>query len=209
MEVNVLKLVVGPLSTNCYVVYSPKLGEAIIIDPGGSLERILSSIERLGVNVAGILATHCHFDHIYAVNGLIKRWRVKFYVHRREVEILGYSRDAVALWLGDVRWEPPKPDVLIEEGELTIGGIRLTVIHTPGHTPGSVCVIVGNRIFTGDTLFRGGIGRTDFKGGDEDAMVNSLRRLSELPDNLIVHPGHGPDTTLGYEKASNPFMTVI
>lgn len=202
MELQVETLVVGPLSTNCYVVSSG--GEALIVDPGWDAERVLRAVS--GMKVVGIVATHGHFDHVGAVEELKRRLGVEFVIHRLDEGLLD-----VAVNHGErfgLRFERPRPDRFIEEGErIELGGVEIEVIHTPGHSPGSVCLRGAFTLFSGDTLFMGSVGRTDIFGGSFEQLERSIRdKLYVLDDATVVYPGHGPATTIGFEKRHNPFV---
>ena len=207
--INIDKLIVGPLSTNCYLVYDSD-GNTVIIDPGGDLELIVDRLKRRNLKPIAIIATHAHFDHILEVESLIRRYNIDFYLHKLDVNLLEYSARMYKLWFGVSNWKPPKPTVIIDN-EPTLEftrSLRFKVLHTPGHSPGSICLIIDNHIFTGDTLFQGSIGRVDLEGGSMESMRLSLKKLMKLPDNMIVHPGHGPDTTIGIEKRTNIYLTM-
>lgn len=206
--IKVVKVVVGPLTTNCYIVYDVETLDCIVIDPGFEPFKIEDIIRRRELHVKSIIATHCHFDHIGAVDVLKERLNAPFYIHRGEVEILEYSREVVEEWFNIRDWKPPSPDGFLREGGvLDLGSSVVEILHTPGHTPGSVSLLIADRIFTGDTLFKGSIGRTDLRGGDYLEILKSLKKLSELPGGLIVHPGHGPDTILEVEMLNNPYFS--
>lgn len=191
MEIKHVK--VGPLRTNTYCLFSAN--EAVIIDPGGDPEKIISCIDNK--EVVAIIATHGHFDHVLAVSFLKKKFSAPFYIHKADIEIMRLS-------LEHFGGEFVYPDRLLDEGDTIIfGDSRLLVLHTPGHTPGSICLYDPQRttIFTGDTLFRGYIGRTDFLGGDPNKIFDSLKKIfSLMPDNAVVYPGHGKPTTIGTER---------
>jgi hydroxyacylglutathione hydrolase len=191
---------VGYLSTNCYVVNCRNTNEAIIIDPGfdsfGEAEKIFRCIEEEELKVKFIVNTHGHLDHVSGDVILKKKYNVSICIHESETNV-------------EVDWdEKPSPrNIVLRDGDvLEFGDAKLKVIHTPGHTSGSICLLGETLIFTGDTLFAGGIGRTDFLGGSELNMKLSLEKLLGLPSSLIVYPGHGPSTTIGEEKNSNPFL---
>jgi glyoxylase-like metal-dependent hydrolase (beta-lactamase superfamily II) len=193
---------VGSLSTNCYVVSSQKTKDAIIIDPGIDLsleaDQILEYIAEAGLNVKLIVNTHGHSDHINGDAIFQEKYNVAICIHRLDAGSLAVLEN------------PSFPQtVLLDEGSLIqFGDESLKVMHTPGHTPGGICLRGERLVFTGDTLFAGGIGRTDFAGGSDGDMQLSLQRLAGLPDYLIVYPGHGPTTIIGEEKRVNPFLTT-
>ncbi len=192
---------VGDLAANCCLVYDDK-GNAVVIDPGDKSLSILEKIEWHGIDVQAVLLTHGHFDHMGAAADVQFLTESRLYVHADDERALTdpvYSVMPLE--------EPLTADVLVHDGDtLQIGDLTFTVLHTPGHTPGSVCYLCDGVLFAGDTLFAGSIGRTDFAGGDVTAMRQSLRRLAALPDETVVIPGHGEKTTIGAEKQTNPFM---
>ena len=198
--------VVGPLQSNSYLLYDPDAGEGAIVDAGDDAYAILEMLSP-GLRVGYIIATHGHFDHIGAVNELREAIGAKFYIHEAEREILESTPRQTLRWLG-VSYQAPEPDVFLSDGDrLKIGGMEVKVIHTPGHSPGSICLYVDDVLFSGDTLFAGSVGRTDIEGGDTESLVRSIKeRLYVLPDDVRVYPGHGPPTRIGLEKTSNPFV---
>ncbi len=198
------RLPVGAYQANCCLVYDES-GRAIVIDPGDEAARLLAKIRENGLQVEAILLTHVHFDHIGAVQALQHETGAPLYVHEAEQKALTnpvYSMVTEPLsFVAD--------HVLRDNDTVTVESMTLTVLHTPGHTEGSVCYLCENTLFAGDTLFAGSVGRTDFAGGSFTALRESLVRLSALPDQVVVVPGHGAETTIGAEKRSNPFMTGL
>lgn len=199
---------VGMLLSNSYILYEESSKEAIIIDAGDDAWRILESIHERRLKVKGIYVTHCHFDHVLAVNDLRESLGCEFYIHPSDLEILTSLREHTRMFLGIEVPDPPKADGYVNEGDfIEVGGYRVSVLHTPGHSPGSVCYHVENILFSGDTLFRASIGRTDGPGGDPRKIVESIhKKLFTLPEDTHVLPGHGPATSIGYEKEHNPFV---
>jgi glyoxylase-like metal-dependent hydrolase (beta-lactamase superfamily II) len=220
-------LPVGMLQCNCHILGDPKTREAIVIDPGDDAARILQVIERHHLKVVAIVVTHTHIDHVVGLHRVHQATGAPVYVHGDDLDLYRML-DAQALWLG---WKTPEQisiDQLVREGDLIRwGGYQAQILHTPGHTPGSICLYMpgdlpsastedggttvsetGNgRLFAGDTLFAGSIGRTDLWGGSFAGIIRSLKgKLLELPDNTIVFPGHGESTTIGEERATNPFL---
>ena len=194
--------VVGTLSTNCYVVHCRKTKAAIVIDPGfdsvSEAEQILNYVDGEGLTVKFVVNTHGHEDHVGGNRFLKKKYHAPVCIHKYDADIIELGDDAAPA------------NVILNEGDtLEFGDAKLNVLHTPGHSPGSICLLGETLIFTGDTLFAGGIGRTDFAGGSDRDMNLSLGRLKRLPEALIVYPGHGPSTTIGEEKRFNPFLRLL
>jgi glyoxylase-like metal-dependent hydrolase (beta-lactamase superfamily II) len=192
---------VGNLSTNCYVVSSQQTKDAIIIDPGldfaSEADQIFDYITQAGLNVKLIVNTHGHPDHISGDAVFQEKYNVPICIHRFDASSLE-GLENVNL----------PAAVLVEDGSLIkFGNESLKVMHTPGHTPGSICLLGERLVFTGDTLFAGGIGRTDFPGGSDSDMRLSLQKLMRLPDYFLIYPGHGSTSIMGEEKRVNPFLT--
>jgi glyoxylase-like metal-dependent hydrolase (beta-lactamase superfamily II) len=200
-------LAVGPLGANCYVLACPRTRDALVIDPGGDGEKIRDLMVADGLNLRLVANTHGHFDHVGADAFLVRESGAELLIHRNDLEMLEAMAAQGALFGFPVE-PPPRPSRFLEDGELlAVGDLRVRVIHTPGHSPGGVSFLVGGHLFSGDTLFAGSVGRTDLPGGDHMALMVSIRdRLLILPDETIVHPGHGPATTIGRERAGNPFL---
>jgi len=204
---NIHTIVNTLFASNTYILNIDS--DAVIIDPGSSIELQISYIESMNLNPKAVLATHGHIDHIIGVAELCSYFDIPFYIHRDDVNLLSDSElSKVRLFIGDLNVEFRYPDGFLEEGGQNIGGFDVEIIHTPGHTYGSVCIKVGDKIFTGDTIFRESIGRTDF-GGDINLLVESIhKKLFEEPDDIMLYPGHGPTTTVGHEKIHNPFVGI-
>ncbi len=193
MKIKTLPL--GMLQTNCYLVFDDA-GTAVVIDPAEEAEKILTAAQQNGAAIAAILLTHGHFDHVGAVRAVAEATHCPVWMHEKELT-LPTSITAGELYYTDT----------YDEGDIVrVGKLSFSVLHTPGHTPGSVCLRCENALFSGDTLFEGSCGRVDFPGGSGREMRLSLRRLSELPETLDVYPGHGGATTIGQEKKFNPYM---
>lgn len=194
-------LPLGAYAANCYLVYDEKK-RAVVIDPGAEPDRLLTVIERDSLDVQAILLTHAHFDHLMASRELKEATGAPLYVHAADGEALTDPTYSLAPATYTVT-----ADHLFQDGDvLTVGDLTFTVLHTPGHTAGSVCYACDGVLFAGDTLFAGGIGRTDLAGGDLHAICRSLHALSTLPSETRVLPGHGGETTIGFEKQYNPYM---
>lgn len=203
--INILRLVLGGTATNSYIVYNENDG--ILIDPADNASTILKVIDDHNINIEAILLTHGHGDHLGALNEVRNVLDVPVYLPKNDLVVYNTPSMNLAAMMG--LSEPDKePDHLLEDGEVLdfkVGQIR--VIETPGHTPGSMCFLIDNSVLiSGDTLFEGSIGRTDFEGGSWEEMKKSLDFLMTLPDELQVLPGHGETTTIGREKVSNPFI---
>lgn len=193
---------VGQIDTNCYLIGDEKAGVCAVADPGGSAERVLDMIEKSGLEPRMILLTHGHWDHVGAVPALLERWPdLPVYAHERELCPAGKP---------DPHYFFPhagKNQRTYGEGDtLELGGLTLQVLHTPGHSAGSVVVLAGDVMLAGDTLFAASCGRCDLPGGSEEAMLASLKRLAELAGDYKVCPGHGPLSTLDRERQINPYM---
>ena len=198
------KVTVGVLRTNCYIVYDETLGKGIIIDPGGESDKIIKVLDELNVKIEYIIATHGHFDHVLCVDTVKEYTNSRFIIHEADVKIMEYSK----IWVSG-KWVPPKPDILLDT-ECTIrvsDTLKLNILYTPGHTPGSICIHINNMLFTGDTLFKGTIGRTDIPGGSFKQILKSLEKIKRLPRNTLILPGHGSFTTLDQELKYNPYLS--
>src|SRR5712692_10410005 len=202
-------LVVGRLQTNCYILQSNST--ALVIDPGDEPNRILRFIGDIAVKPSKIIATHTHFDHVLGVNAIRAKLNIPFLIHRDDLSMLESMQSRVRQFMGLSVPPPPRVDQFLAEGEsIIVGQDKVKVIHTPGHSPGSISLAGRGYVLTGDALFNQSIGRTDLPGGDLDALVRSItNRLFSLDDDTIVYPGHGPETSIGDEKLANPFVGRI
>jgi len=199
-------LVVGRLQTNCFIVQSQ--AEAIIVDPGDEPERILRFIKDINATPTRIVATHTHFDHVLGVDGVRKATKTPFMIHRDDLPMLESMQSRVRQFMGFEVPPPPKVDGYVKDGELLkLGDETIRVLHTPGHSPGSISLAGDGYVLTGDALFNQSIGRTDLPGGDLKTLIRSIKdQLFKLDDDTIVYPGHGPETTIGDEELANPFV---
>ena len=193
---NIYTLPLGDYQTNCYIVSQENNDSCLVIDPGYEPEIILSFLAEKKLTVAAILLTHCHFDHVGAVKELAAETDCKVYLCPKDLTL------PPMLTAGKLYYT----HTYAEGDRLTLAGIPVTVLETPGHTPGSVCLVMENHLFAGDTLFAGSCGRTDLPGGDSRVMRDTLRRLAALTENYKVYPGHGHGTTLDWEKKTNPYL---
>ena len=191
---NITTLPLGMLQTNCYIIENE--GRCLIIDPGDEAEKLEAYLQERGLTPEAILLTHGHFDHVGAVKTLAADTDCRVFLCENDLALPKVmTRDLLHY-----------TDAFTHGQELTLAGLTFTVHHTPGHTPGSVCLRFGDILFTGDTLFAGSIGRTDFPCGSNREMMDSLDYLKTLEDHLTVYPGHGPSTTMGREKQYNPYL---
>jgi glyoxylase-like metal-dependent hydrolase (beta-lactamase superfamily II) len=199
--------VVGPFAENAYLLACARTREAVLIDPGDEPERIQEMIRAHDVHVLAILATHGHLDHVGAAAPLCAALGVPFRMHAADRFLLD-ALVAQAQAFGLDPPEPPQIDQPLEDGDvIAVGDLSVRVLHTPGHSPGGVSLVAGRVLFPGDALFFGSIGRTDLPGGDHQTLMASIRgRLLSLGDGMRVLPGHGPETTLGFEREHNPFL---
>lgn len=206
-ELIVNGIVVGVFQENCWVIGNRRTSEAICIDPGDQAGDILHMAGEMGVTIKAIACSHAHVDHILGVRDVQRQTGAKFYMHTAEAPIAAVAA-STALRFGQNAEDPPAPDFQPEEGdEIEVEGVKLRVIHTPGHTPGSLSFYTEGMLFSGDTLFAGSIGRTDLPGGDYDQeMASIIDKLLLLPDDTIVLPGHMQETRIGAEKEMNPFV---
>ncbi len=206
MSVKIKSLAVGTLEENCYVVYNEGSGEAMIIDPGDEPDRILDLVKEGGVSVKYIVCTHAHFDHVGAIPELKEETGAKIVMHDEERPVYAAAKDMAAVWGFDIN-DMPEPDIFVKEGDIIeLGDLKFAVLHAPGHSPGSMCLYGHGLLFSGDTVFAGSIGRTDFPGGSIDKMKESFRRIISLPEETEIYSGHGPVTTVGREKRENFFV---
>ncbi len=206
-KLQVEPLIVGPLFSNCYIIWDDAVKQGATIDPGDDANIILKKVNELDIKINYILATHGHFDHVGAVASLRRELKADFLAHEGDFFFLKDGLNAANRWGINIE-QPPKPDKFIEDGDkIKVGRFELEVIHTPGHSPGGVSFLYDRMLFGGDTLFQGSIGRTDFRKGSFEDLAKSIRtRLYTLPDDTIVYTGHGPVTTIGDEKRYNAFV---
>jgi hydroxyacylglutathione hydrolase len=201
-------LEIMPFGTNCYLVASEQTRDGMVVDPAGDAFRILSNIRELDLKIGLVVVTHTHADHIGAIRQVVENTGASFAVHAAEAEIMQHY-DFSRFTASDPTFQPPPPPSrLLKDGDfLIIGDLKLQVLHTPGHSPGGICLVGYGVVFSGDALFNMSIGRTDGPGGDSDLLISSIRaKLLVLPDQTVVLPGHGPKTTIGQERRNNPFL---
>lgn len=195
------RLIVGQLQTNCYLVWDEGSGEAIIIDPGDDGDYVIRKIQDFELKPKLILATHGHFDHVLAIPELKLAFGIPFLMHEADLFLLKRSRETAKYFTGGEADPPLMPDKFFKEGDLIkFGEEKLKVMETPGHSPGGVSFYSRGLVFDGDTLFYRGIGRYDFSYASKDNLFKSIEELIKLPEETIVYPGHGEETTIGEEK---------
>lgn len=199
------RLSTGMLGSNCYIIGDNGVG--VIIDPGADTAEIMTAVEETGLKIEYILLTHAHIDHICSMDSVREKTGAKVAVHRLDAGALADAWKNVSKLMGlNVTFKDA--DLILEDGSsISVGGLELEIIHTPGHTPGCICIKAGNTIFTGDTLFRMSVGRTDFTNGSQEDLVDSIKnKLFTLDEEMTVYPGHGTSSTIGYEKKHNPYV---
>jgi len=208
-ELMVRGIVVGVFAENCWVIGNRTTREAICIDPGDQPDEILALARDMGVEIKVIANSHAHIDHVLGVRGLVAATGAPFLLHHQDLDLLkdGFHMSAARFGL-DRSQQPPDPDAFVEEGDtVEVAGLQLKAITTPGHTPGSVSYYTDGFLFSGDTLFRGSIGRTDLPGGSFEQEMDSIcSRLLTLPEDTVVLPGHMEETSIAFESRHNPFV---
>lgn len=206
---NIQKIVVGQLDVNCYIISDEATSETLIIDPGDEAERIIELIDASRLKPKYILFTHAHYDHVCAAKELRDRYKAIFLMHEEEMTTYRMTAQLCISW-GFAPEDFPEPErTLNDGGTISVGTLSFTVLHTPGHTPGSICLHGENMLFSGDTLFRGSVGRTDLPGGDFKLLSRSLERLMLLPHETKVMCGHDGETSIAEEIRYNPFLKEI
>ncbi|MFA5339598.1 MAG: MBL fold metallo-hydrolase [Candidatus Omnitrophota bacterium] len=197
-------LPVGPIAANCYIFGCAETKEAVIIDPGADDKDIKQQVAELGLSPKCVINTHGHADHI----GANSKMGLPVFIHASDAQCLTNPMKNVSGMIGIPVCSPPASRLLEDGDTIEVGNLVLEVLHTPGHSQGSICLWCEDAVFTGDTLFAEGVGRTDLPGGSEAALMRSIKeKLFTLPDATKVYPGHGPATTIGYEKGHNPFFS--
>ncbi|NSW90580.1 MAG: MBL fold metallo-hydrolase [Firmicutes bacterium] len=199
------RLPTGMLASNCYIIGENKKG--VIIDPGANSEDIMEMVRQTGLDIEYIILTHAHVDHIISMEELRQRLKAKVLIHKDDAQSLANPWYNGSKLFGINKTFSPADILLKDKDVVDVGGLELEIIHTPGHTPGGICIKTNGNLFTGDTLFRMSIGRTDLGNGDYDHLIDSIKnKLMILDDRTVVYPGHGTTTTIGYEKKNNPFI---
>lgn len=197
---------VMPFDENCYVV-SDNTGEGVVIDPGGMASTILEYIREAKLSIKAVLNTHGHCDHIGADDAIRDATEAPLYIHKEDAPMLGDVKLNLSAFMGFRALARPAEHLLSEGDVISFGQSKLEVLHTPGHSKGGVCFVGDGVVFTGDTLFAGSIGRSDFPGGSEVELIGNIKkRLLVLPDDMKVYSGHGPSSEIGWERARNPYL---
>ena len=203
----IVRLTLGPLGTNCYILYDELSTEAIVFDPADNAGVILDKLTELGLNLKYIVVTHAHCDHICALDELTYKTKAKVCIGTDDCFALNDSNLSLCRPFGK---NPPqtKAEILINDGDvLNLGENKIKFIHTPGHTKGGICALADDILVSGDTLFMESVGRSDFPGGSASVLYSSIKtKLFTLPDDTVVYPGHGDSTTIGHEKRNNPYI---
>jgi glyoxylase-like metal-dependent hydrolase (beta-lactamase superfamily II) len=195
------KLIVGQLATNCYLVWEEKTRPAIIIDPGDDADFIVQKIQDFKITPLAIITTHGHFDHVLASLELKLAFNIPFVIHQADLFLLKQAQESTKYFLGIDVDPPAQPDKLVKEGDvISFGKEKLEVLETPGHSPGGISLLGKGIVFSGDTVFADGFGRTDFSYGSKKELEKSLKKLFKLPDDTVVYPGHGEETTIEEAK---------
>ncbi|MBI3079971.1 MAG: MBL fold metallo-hydrolase [candidate division NC10 bacterium] len=196
------------MQSNSYLLADEVTREAALFDPGMESEPVADVLARERLTVTAIINTHGHFDHVFGNAYFKAKTSAPLLMHRADLDLVKRLEEQ-SLYFGFRATPSPPPDRFLEEGdEVRVGGIRLRVLHTPGHSPGGICLVTDGTAFVGDTLFAGSIGRTDLHGGSAETLLTSIReKLLTLPDDTVIYPGHGPATTIGHERRHNPFLT--
>jgi len=201
------KIVEPYFGENMYILIDDKTKKCAVVDPGGVESKILNYIKTNDLQLEYILLTHGHGDHIGCANNIRTKTNAKIVAHSEEKEILLDKKKNLSYMMHCGAQELDADIYVNDKGKLDLGELKLTFLHTPGHTKGSMCIRVNDDMFTGDTIFAGSIGRTDFYSGDYKQIQKSLNKLSRYENNVKIHPGHGPSSTLGIEKSTNPYMS--
>ncbi|MDD4320353.1 MAG: MBL fold metallo-hydrolase [Acidaminococcaceae bacterium] len=203
----ILVLEVGVIGTNCYIAINETTNTGVIVDPGGDGDRILSTIKKHGVKIEAIFITHGHSDHIMALDEVRKATGAKVYISKADEPMLTNANSNLSEFIGENQTFSAADEYFTDNQELVVAGMKFKVLSTPGHTPGGMCILAGEVVFCGDTIFAESIGRTDLPGGSYEDIIKSIKdKILPLADDIQLLPGHGPATTVGWERRRNPFL---
>lgn len=204
----VVRLVLGPIQSNGYLLARSGGSSAVIIDPGAEPGKVVAALEEMEAEPVAILLTHAHLDHVGGVAGVRRRWDIPIYLHPADRALYDAAVEQGRAFGLEIE-QPPAPDRELEDGQvLSLAELSIEVRHAPGHSPGGVVFCVPGHAFVGDCVFAGSVGRVDLPGGDAEMLLSSIRRrILTLPDDTVLWPGHGPETTVAREAATNPFLT--
>ena len=207
MKMKIETIAVSSFAMNCYLVADPESGEAIYIDPGAEAEMLIDKIQKQDLNLKYVINTHCHIDHCAEISRVVNYFKVPYYIHKDDLPLLDILQEQGDMFGLKVQARPPVTG-FVEDGDLIeFGKLNALILHTPGHSPGSISIKIQDAVFVGDCLFMDSIGRTDLYKGDYNQLIRSIKeKLLVLDDNTEVYPGHGPKTTIGREKRFNPFL---
>ncbi len=203
----IIAMEVGLIGTNCYLVINEEQKTGVVIDPGGDAEQILEKIRQKGIAIEAIFLTHGHSDHIMAVDEVREATGAKVYISEADAGMLTKASSNLSIYMGAGREFKATDEFLVDGETITAAGLKFQVVATPGHTKGGVCLVCGDTVFCGDTIFSESIGRTDLPGGSYSQILHSIKtKIMVLPDEMKLLPGHGPATTIGWERRRNPFL---
>ena len=203
----IIAMEVGVIGTNCYLVINEEQKTGVVIDPGGDADQILEKIKQKGITIEAIFLTHGHSDHIMAVDEVREVTGAKVYISEADADMLTKASSNLSVYMGAGREFKAADEFLIDGETITAAGLKFQVVATPGHTKGGICLLCGDTVFCGDTIFSESIGRTDLPGGSYSQILHSIKtKIMVLPDEMKLLPGHGPATTIGWERRRNPFL---
>ena len=203
----IIAMEVGVIGTNCYVVINEEQKKGVVIDPGGDADQILEKIKQKGITIEAIFLTHGHSDHIMAVDEVREVTGAKVYISEADADMLTKASSNLSVYMGAGREFKAADEFLVDGEIITAAGLKFQVVATPGHTKGGICLLCGDTVFCGDTIFSESIGRTDLPGGSYSQILHSIKtKIMVLPDEMKLLPGHGPATTIGWERRRNPFL---
>ena len=203
----IIAMEVGVIGTNCYLVINEEQKTGVVIDPGGDAEQILEKIRQKGIAIEAIFLTHGHSDHIMAVDEIREATGAKVYISEADAGMLTKASSNLSIYMGAGREFKATDEFLVDGETITAASLKFQVVATPGHTKGGVCLVCGDTVFCGDTIFSESIGRTDLSGGSYSQILHSIKtKIMVLPDEMKLLPGHGPATTIGWERRRNPFL---